>query len=610
MPPRFRPSGSIPSLAALLLLALGAAAPLQAGSISGTVRSATGSVLQGMVVAAYDAGGSVAGSATTDANGHYAMSLSAGQYRLLAYDGNGVWATEFCAGAESFETSPPQNVGVSGSSTIDFQLQRGGTVGGTVGVAAAPRSGLTVAAYNLSGTRRGFVTTAGQGTYSILLPPGQFKLAAYDDAGLLTPLFYPGTTSFADAAVITVSSGSGLGADFNLDFAAHLTGAVLDRVQNPLPAMTVFAFTPQGASVASAATGSSGAFSLTVPAGSYRLVAADPQAVFASAFAGDAASFGKSSVIAVNAGQTRADLTMIMDRGGQLRGRVTDGNGTPINGIHVAAYNDDGSSRAEQTTDNTGAYLLVLPPGRFRLAAFDNKLLFATEFYPQRIDFSSATPLSIAAGQVIPALDFALSRAGRVGGFVTDAATGAPLANITVAAYDAGIHLIASAVSGAAGQYTVGVPQGTYRVAAWDAGHFYASSFDGGAATFEATPPRTIAADTTQSANFAMSRGLPIAGTVVSSQQAPIEGVVIDALDLQGNHVASGISGGDGSFIITVLPNTYKLFARDPEKRYRSTYYGGTGSLTSATAVIVSGTPSAPVSIVLAPAQKPRAVTH
>jgi hypothetical protein len=596
----------------MLCLGLAAsAAPLPAATINGTVRSSANAVLQGMVAAAYDASGNLVASATTDANGRYAISISAGQYRLLAYDPNGAWATAFCAGAESFETSPVQTVGASSSITVDFQLQRGGNVSGTVRVAGAARSGVTVAAYNLSGTRRTFKTTGAQGAYSILLPPGQFKFAAYDDAGLLTPLFYPGKRSFVDAAIITVASLGNKGADFDLDYAAHLTGSVVDRASGSgLQAMTVYAYTPDGGSFTSGPTDSGGSFNLTVPAGSYRLVAADPRALFATAYFNDAPSFAKSAIITVAAGQTGANITMAMDRAGLVLGEVKDVAGVPISGIDVAAYNDDGSTRTDHMTDSAGNYVLVLPPGHFRLAAFDNRLVFATEFYGQHSDFTSAPPVQIAAGQIAPGFDFVLERAGRLDGMVTDAVTGGALANITVAAYDSGIHLIASAVSGTAGQYTVAVPPGTYRVVAWDAAHVFASSFDGGASSLEAAIPRTIASDTSQSANFAMSRGIPITGSIVTVQQAPIGGIEIEALDLQGNHIASAISGDDGAFIITVLPNSYKLFAHDPIQRYRSCYYNGAYSLPDAAVVVVSSTSPSPVSIAMAPALKRRAIAH
>src|SRR5688572_4591499 len=85
-----------------------AATAVEAATVSGFVTSsATGNPLSGMVVAAYDAAGNLRGTATTDATGFYQLlQLPVGDYRFLAYDPLGVYATRFDANAESFETSP------------------------------------------------------------------------------------------------------------------------------------------------------------------------------------------------------------------------------------------------------------------------------------------------------------------------------------------------------------------------------------------------------------------------------------------------------------------------------------------------------------------------
>src|SRR5688572_30538662 len=131
-----------------------------AATVSGTVTSAaTGNALSGMVVAAYDPAGNLAGTAITDATGLYVLSLPAGQYRLLAYDPAGVYATMFDANAESFETSPVTTLGAVDTVRRDFSLVAGGTVSGSVAVTGgAPLADAVVEAYNLSGTRRGFTT--------------------------------------------------------------------------------------------------------------------------------------------------------------------------------------------------------------------------------------------------------------------------------------------------------------------------------------------------------------------------------------------------------------------------------------------------------------------
>ena len=109
------------TLAFLLLCLL--SAPAAAATVSGTVSSATTNLrLEGKVVAAYDATGTLRGSATTDIGGSYVLTLPGGSYRLLAYDPLGTYATGFYNNAESFETSELVDLGPAiGPSTSAFR---------------------------------------------------------------------------------------------------------------------------------------------------------------------------------------------------------------------------------------------------------------------------------------------------------------------------------------------------------------------------------------------------------------------------------------------------------------------------------------------------------
>src|SRR6476469_5242729 len=185
------------ALQALLILFLGTAANAQV--LTGIVRDAQTGALRSMVVAVYGADGLLKASATTDVNGRYEITLAPGRYRALAYDPADVYATQFSADAPSFEESPESILNSGQTVTVNFSLIRAGTVSGFFLTSSGLRSGVTVAAYNLSGTRRGFTTTNASGNYSLVLPPGIYKIVAYDDDRLFVPSFFNGRTNFADA---------------------------------------------------------------------------------------------------------------------------------------------------------------------------------------------------------------------------------------------------------------------------------------------------------------------------------------------------------------------------------------------------------------------------
>ena len=84
---------------ALLRLAAGAAllqaAALAAGLVTGTVRSSGGAALSGMTIQVWNVDGTLASQTFSNSSGFWSLSLAAGTYRFLAFDPNGVYATDF-----------------------------------------------------------------------------------------------------------------------------------------------------------------------------------------------------------------------------------------------------------------------------------------------------------------------------------------------------------------------------------------------------------------------------------------------------------------------------------------------------------------------------------
>src|ERR1043166_1960285 len=182
------------------LLALLFAATAAAATISGTVSPAPG-----MVVAAYDANGNFVVQTMTNASGQYSLTVNPGSYHLLAFDPTGVYATSFYANAESFETSAVLNV--SGDLTnINFTLVKAGYLAGTVtSSSGTPLAGITVAAYNGNGTRRGFTQTDSAGHYVLAVPPGRYVVVAFDTTLKYVTTFYNNRETFATADFLTVA---------------------------------------------------------------------------------------------------------------------------------------------------------------------------------------------------------------------------------------------------------------------------------------------------------------------------------------------------------------------------------------------------------------------
>ncbi len=594
---------------------LSAAAPPK-GQVTGTVRDASSGVpLAGMWVAAYDSSGNPTATLTASGGTYSLSGMRAGQYRLLVYDLAQNYAMAFENGADSYDTTPQLSVTTSGTITNDFQMQIGGHVSGTAVTASGPAGNVTVAAYNLdSGTRRVFATTNGLGTYSLVLPPGQYKLAAYDDAGMLGPIFFSNALVWADASPITLSARQTFDASFVLGAPASVSGTAVDSTTGtPVPSILVYAYTAAGSQVRWTMTGSNGSFGLALTAGSYRLVAADQYGNYATEFPDNESSFDQSAVLTLGPGQTTSNIRFAMQRGGQIRGQITDAaSGSSVSSIEVAAYNQDGSSRLQTTTTSSGAYLMLLPPGKYRFAAFADGSLYATQFFQDNPDFARATLVEAVVGQPGAGVDFRLQRAGHFGGTVVDAATNSPLAGMTVAAYDSTDLPVASVLSNALGQFSLATAPGTYRLVAWDGKYSYANSFDGGSQTYEATAPRTIGAGQVTWMIFNMHRGVVLSGKVMNTTRAPIGGSEVHALDVGGAPSGSAVTGHDASYSSALLPGTYKLLARDPSGRYPDSFFDGATSMANASVVVVptSGAPPAITLVLTQTISRHRSVAH
>jgi hypothetical protein len=593
----------------LVVATLLAGATASAAAITGTVtNAANGARLANMVVAAYDATGIQRGLATTGSDGRYSISVPSGDYRVLAWDNSLEFATAFDGGAESFETSPVRTLTASSSVEVNFALVVGGTIRGSVTNSSGNPVGVAVVEiYNLSGTRRTFAAVDSAGHFSIVVPPGDYKAVAYDPRGILATQFHQRVRAFSDAAVIHVDARDTVsGVSFRLAQTASIDGTVVDGATGvALPGVVVYAYTAAGAQVTSASTDASGAYRLLVPSGDYRLVAGDPERVYATTFHVSSRSFEQSDVVVLSDGQQLRDVRLTMQRGGSIEGHIPAGAG-----ITVQAYNADGTLHVATITDTNGNYRLVAAPGEYRIVAFDAAGNFSAEFYGSAQTFAAATPVLVTAGSIATGVNIDLDRAGRVSGRAVRGTTAQPLAKITIAAYDADNLLVATTRTGSDGRYVLALRPGVYRLAAFDEELNLSTAYAGGARTFESSVPVTIVADTAATVDFTLAAGVRVSGLITNAQGEPLSGVDVFALDAAGERVAGAVTHGDGSYVMAVPPGSYKFVAIDGRRRFGSRYYPGVQSFGEALPVSIAPGQSPPVSFELVGLSRRRAVRH
>ncbi|HEX9986134.1 MAG TPA: carboxypeptidase regulatory-like domain-containing protein [Thermoanaerobaculia bacterium] len=591
-----------------------------AATIGGTVtRLGTAVPLPSMTVAAYDATGVLRATATTDAQGRYTVTVGEGTYRLLAFDAAGVYATSFYDNAESFDTSRQLTLQTAQSVTsVNFALARAGSIAGVVTAASSPRAGITVAAYNLSGTLRGFTKTDANGAYRLVLPAGTYKVAAFDEARVYATSFHRESASFGGASSIVVSADATTSIDFSLSNGARVRGRVTEAGSGvALFSVTVTAYDAAGHVAATTLTASNGTYELFLPAGSYRLVFEDRTGTFASEYYAGAESFDTSTRLAVAADETLANVDAALQRAARIFGTVRAADtGAGLASIVVAAYNASGTVRAFTTTDATGTYILTVPAGSYRVGAYDTNVVYASQFYLGQPAFAYGTTISVAEGITLGPVEFGLRRGGRLSGRVSDRATGASLESLTVAAYDLSGTRITSVRTAADGTYRLVLPAGVYKLVAFDEALHYANGYLDGATNVETSRTISVAAGIDVTAlNFSMSVGASVSGNVVTlASGEPVPGIIVTAYDLAGVAIASFTTGAAGNFAFAVPPGTYRFVAADPRHRFATSYYQNASGFNDARSVtlIAGGTaPAATFHLTVAPSfGRRRAARH
>ena len=417
-------------------------------NLSGTVSvRVNGDPVAGATVSAWDAtSGAWTGASGTDGAGFYSISLPPGSYNLYI-QGGGEPASWY--GGSSKATAA--DVAVTSTTTLDIALGKA-LLEGTVTVLATgdPVSGATVSAWDAtSGAWTAAGTTDGAGFYFVNLPPGSYNL--YVQGGGQPASWYGGSSK-ATATDVDVTSTT------DLDIAlgkAMLQGTVSVLATGELVGgATVSAWdATTGAWTAAGATDGSGAYSISLPAGSYNLYIQG---------GGQPASWygGSSKATATDVAVTSTTTQDIALGKALLQGTVSVlATGTPVSGATVSAWDaTTGTWTGASVTNGSGQYSISLPAGSYNLYIQGGGQ--PASWYGGS---SKATATDVAVTSTTD-LDIGLGKA-LLQGRVTVLASGDPVVGATVSAWDAtsGAWKGASGTDGS-GHYSINLPAGSYNL--------------------------------------------------------------------------------------------------------------------------------------------------
>jgi hypothetical protein len=291
-------------------------------------------------------------------------------------------------------------------------------------------------------------------------------------------------------------------------------------------------------------------------------------------------------------------------RAGSLTGTVTDGDASPLPGIEVSAYADNGSGWqliGFTETSLDGDYVIDgLADGVYRVLFRDWSQTFAFEYHPDAPTIDMGQDVWLFGSQVVNA---ELEPGGRITGLMTDA-SGAPLEYPMVFVYADGDEpdlLFVGSVDEPTGVYEVGgLPTGNYLMmySGRRGLESFVGYFDGVVRITEATPIPVVAGVVTAGIDARLGPppgGFPggIEGRLTGPDGVPVPGIEVSLYESTGpgQWVLSEFqsSASDGSFVFNGLrAGAYTLGFRDWNQVFAFGYWGGHSRLSDALAIDVT----------------------
>lgn len=297
-------------------------------------------------------------------------------------------------------------------------------------------------------------------------------------------------------------------------------------------------------------------------------------------------------LVEVTAGAIQAGIDFALDGvSGTINGTVTRaGDGSQVEGALLQLYSTSGELVRQGATDASGGYSLSgLPDGEYVVLASAADL--QTELYDDipcngGLDIgctaAAGTPLVIHDSNELSGVDFELAASPSISGNLSDGGLEL-IEGAAVWAYTTDGLAAAVAFTDAQGDYTLSeLAAGDYYILA-DAPEYREELFDDvmcsgglptGCSLGDGTPVSATVGAPTAGIDFELVRLGSISGTVTASlDDAPLEGIVVEAFDDAGVLRRSALTASDGSYELVGLDGgSYFVSTESPEPFFDELY--------------------------------------
>ena len=568
------------------------------GSIGGTTTNAsTGAPVSGVSVSVFSSAGASLTTVTTNASGVYTASgLTAGSYFVRTSNALGLVDQLFgnitCLKSScTVTTGTPVAVTVPNATTADFALAPGGAISGSVMNLAtgALVPGVTVNFFSSAGTSLGAVTTNTAGLYTFIgLTAGSYYARTSNSLGLLDRLFTnvacPGGSCIVTTgtAIAVTAPNTTSGINFALAPGGSLTGTVTNASTGlPVSGVTVSIFTITGSLQATAITNTSGIYAVRgLVTGTYFARTSNAPGFTDQLFNGLACVASNCTVttgtpILVTVPNVTSGINFALAPAASITGVVTNAaTSAPVSGVTVSLFTSAGASAGTGTSNAVGVYTVSgLTTGSY-FARTSNALGLVDQLYAGITctkgvcTATTGTPIAATSPNTTSGVNFALAPGGSITGTVTNTSTSAPAAGVSVTILSSTGTSLTTVTTNASGVYTAnGLATGTYFARTSNSlgliDQLYANiGCAGSLCTATTGTPISVTAPGTTTADFALSPGGSVIGTVTNaSTSAPVASVTVSVYNGAGSLVRSATTSALGAYAVTGLP-TGTYFAR------------------------------------------------